>query len=931
MPQVFISHKTEEDASADKVADLLEQAGFTVWVDHRNGITPNDANWDKAIRTAIQASDFGVFLMSEKSLEPGICQAECQLVLDLDKPLYVARLKAVKPENVWLNIKMVQYADLVTDFNNGVEKLIRAIKGEPAKDLPTPSQARITGGDIMRLHLPFLNNPLRGRDEDLQFIQSDLGAYVLQIVGTGGLGKSRLCAEIARNYKNGAVWHRCEVTTDSNTLLIQLRQHVGVANDATEELVLNLLQERKPLVVIDNAEEVAPRTPKRAEYVSLLQKLIARGVSVLLTTRVVWDELKPRKHRIPTNLMLAIATQLTLDFAHTEGVPLTEAQAKTLAEAGKLHPRLIEFAVGQLHERSVERVVAQLNTLTHIDIKDALDEMVNKTVAQMSAQAKHGANAEALLRRLAILRDTFDLWAIQALAPETIRDIDTLEDALVTLQQWQFVRREDTRYRLGDLVREALGLPTDDDVFAKFADYYITIAQQFETRPPEEWRDSVDIDLPNIRFLGDELAQDPSRDWQRALAFAENTIKFVFRRMEERKWAWLEMGLQVAQHLADKARQALFMNVLGNLYSDLGDKSKALAYYEQALPLYRLVEDKGGEAATLNNIGSVYANLGDKSKALAYYEQALPLYRLVGDKGGEAATLNNIGSVYSDLGDKSKALAYYEQALPLYRLVGNKGGEANTLNNVGSVYSDLGDKSKALAYYEQALPLYRLVGDKGGEANALNNVGSVYSDLGDKSKALAYYEQALPLYRLVGNKRGEANTLNNIGIIHSDLGHKAKALLLYQQSLPFYEQIGDRHNQAAVLTNIGSVYADLGEQQLALSYYEVVLPMFREIGYISGEAITLNNVGLVYSDLGDKSKALAYYEQALPLYRMMGDNVGESSILNRIAFVHYSQKKIDEAILYLEQCIQLETELQHLDLEYHVEILKQWKDERDAQ
>jgi tetratricopeptide (TPR) repeat protein len=80
---------------------------------------------------------------------------------------------------------------------------------------------------------------------------------------------------------------------------------------------------------------------------------------------------------------------------------------------------------------------------------------------------------------------------------------------------------------------------------------------------------------------------------------------------------------------------------------------------------------------------SVYSELGEKQKALEYYSQSLPLFRAVGDRSGEATTLSNIGQVYSELGEKQKALEYYNQSLPLSRAVGDRIGEAVTLNNIG--------------------------------------------------------------------------------------------------------------------------------------------------------------------------------------------------------------------------------------------------------
>jgi CHAT domain-containing protein/Tfp pilus assembly protein PilF len=232
------------------------------------------------------------------------------------------------------------------------------------------------------------------------------------------------------------------------------------------------------------------------------------------------------------------------------------------------------------------------------------------------------------------------------------------------------------------------------------------------------------------------------------------------------------------------------------------------------------VGDRSGEATTLSNIGLVYSDLGEKQKALDYYQQALPLRRAVGDRSGEAVTLINIGAVYSALGEKQKALDYYQQALPLWRAVGDRSGEATTLSNIGLVYSDLGEKQKALDYYQQALPLRRAVGDRSGEAITLNNIGRVYDALGEKQKALDNYQQALPIMRAVGNRTGEAVTLNNIGFVYDDLGEKQKALDYYQQSLPLSRAVGDRAGEANTLNNIGFVYRDQGKPEVAINSWE---------------------------------------------------------------------------------------------------------------
>jgi predicted ATPase len=79
----------------------------------------------------------------------------------------------------------------------------------------------------MRLYLPYLSSsPLRGRETDIEDIQSSINVTspkILQLVGTGGLGKSRLAAEVALSHTSGAIWHRCSSVSEPAELIGLLR------------------------------------------------------------------------------------------------------------------------------------------------------------------------------------------------------------------------------------------------------------------------------------------------------------------------------------------------------------------------------------------------------------------------------------------------------------------------------------------------------------------------------------------------------------------------------------------------------------------------------------------------------------------------------------------------------------------------------------
>ncbi|MBE9209831.1 CHAT domain-containing protein [Nostoc sp. LEGE 06077] len=305
---------------------------------------------------------------------------------------------------------------------------------------------------------------------------------------------------------------------------------------------------------------------------------------------------------------------------------------------------------------------------------------------------------------------------------------------------------------------------------------------------------------------------------------------------------------------------------------------QAIAKFAQALVLYRQAGDRTSEGITLAYIGKIYSNFGDKYKALEYYQQSLAIDKNLGDKAGEATLLNNIGKIYSELGEKQKALDYYNQSLPLRQLVKDKAGQAITLSNIGTVYSFLGEQQKALDYYNQSLILKRQVGNKAAIASTLNSIGKTYSDLGEQQKALDYLNQSLPLFQQGGDKAGNAIAMSNIGKIYSELGEQQKALDYYNQSLPIFQQVGYKLGQAITLNNIGEVYFKLGQQQKALDYYNQSLPIFQQLRDKAREARSLYNFATVEYDKGDLHTAQTQIEKVITIVEDLRNKIDSQEL-----------------------------------------------------
>lgn len=297
--------------------------------------------------------------------------------------------------------------------------------------------------------------------------------------------------------------------------------------------------------------------------------------------------------------------------------------------------------------------------------------------------------------------------------------------------------------------------------------------------------------------------------------------------------------------------------------------------------------DRGGEASLLISIGNAYSHLGEKLKAIQSFKEALLIKQDVHDPEGEANTLNSIGFFYAEMGEKQKALEYYNQALPIYRAVGDPDGEARTLNNIGSVYSRLGENQKALDYYGRALPKYRAVGDRGGEANALTNIGIIHSHLGEKQKALDYYTEALKKYRAVGGRVGEANTLTKIGDLFSDPSEKQEALKEYEQALSIASAVNEPILEALIYHKLERNQGDTNPA-LAIFYGKQAVNLLQKVR----DNIQSLDEELQASFLASKTP---YYRDLADLLIAMGRLEEAQQVLNLLKQQEYSEYVHGEA------------------------------------
>ncbi len=132
LPRVFVAYVHEDATHAGRIFDALVSAGFNPWMDERKLLAGQ--NWARAIRNALETSDFAVCCFSHNSIrkrsgfQAEIRHAiECARRLPLDEIfLLPVRLdKCPVPTDV---AREMQYVDLFPDWDAGIARVVEAIR-----------------------------------------------------------------------------------------------------------------------------------------------------------------------------------------------------------------------------------------------------------------------------------------------------------------------------------------------------------------------------------------------------------------------------------------------------------------------------------------------------------------------------------------------------------------------------------------------------------------------------------------------------------------------------------------------------------------------------------------------------------------------------------------------------------------------------------
>ncbi|MEI6044727.1 MAG: diguanylate cyclase [Chloroflexota bacterium] len=623
------------------------------------------------------------------------------------------------------------------------------------------TQQRVRRPNNLPLGLP----ELVGREEELQRLGHLLTEHrLVSLVGSGGMGKSRLALQVGLetldNYRDGVFFVAlAAIDTNEDILLSTILTTLGLklASANLWEQLLKYLQTKEMLLVLDNFEHLL-------EQSGLLVRLLeqAPNLKLLITTR---EELKLRAEAIlelrgleypPKGMENAIsaysAMQLFVESANPTNFSFS-LDKETAPEIARICRVVQGMPLG------LKLAAAWVGIFSITEIAERLEQRALELIGQGAGQAGVGTvfdsfwellatSEQAMLAGLAVFRGGFRREAATAVSQASIFFLEAL------VHRAFLSRGEQGHYELHELLRQYLTEKLGSERTARearHADYYLTLAEKSE---PElkganqaTLLNLLEAEHHNLRTALEWYYSQTKIEEALRLASALERFWFVRGYLKEGQY-YLDWGLNKEAEVSNLVK-ARALQVRGLLAFTQGDYIIATSYLRLSLKIAEIIGDKITIAYNLHFLGNIAIQQGDYVTANNYLLRNLAIRREVGDKSGIAPALGILGLLAMYQSDYDTAKEYQLQSLAIMQEIGNTMGIADSLNYLGNITLAQGDYTAARDYFQRDLEIYRELGHKTGIAGNLYNLGFVALCQSDYLTTCKYFHESLQIRRKI--------------------------------------------------------------------------------------------------------------------------------------------------------------------------------------
>jgi predicted ATPase len=607
-----------------------------------------------------------------------------------------------------------------------------------------------------------------GRYEELRVLENALDAgETVTLVGTGGVGKSRLAVEAAERWEKRSnttavfvplAWASPESVTDAVARALEVREDQGL--DALEAIADALIAEPRALV-LDNCEDVA------AAVAVVVERLHAiPGVAILATSRsrlVTPGErvlhVQPFDAREGGAFFVARArnaeVSVEIDGADAPAIDRIVSSLDGLAIA-------IDLAAARLASLTVRELADELTNPRPYHFRSTgsseprhwtLNHVVDWSVGKLDERSQQ---MFALVSRFAGTFTEDDAVAVEGTGEPAAGALAALADqSLIVASQTPGdylmlapIRAVSARRR-GRLA-DRRGV---DERFARHMnDLAVELRERVETADQSGSRATVEARYEDFtEALAWALKSPTDRLYLTIDVFHLLVIIWADGGRFTEGLRWSERVQAATAALDRLSRGRVWYSALRIAFAAC-EYDRMLALGPQLITTFTIVNDRLGLARAYNGLAVASHATGRFDESATYVDTAFALYESLGHERGMAAALINQGNIALEgRMDPVTACERYERALEIMTRTSSDALTAVVYGNLAEAAYELHDPAASEKHARSALELLARTGDKARSAWALNSVARARLVRNDVSGARAELVRALELLELQPN------------------------------------------------------------------------------------------------------------------------------------------------------------------------------------
>ena len=626
-----------------------------------------------------------------------------------------------------------------------------------------------------------------GRERELVEVKRLLpGTRLLTLIGTGGIGKTRLAlqtvAEVIAAYRDGAWLVELAPLADPMLVPSAVAQVLGVREAPGKSLIETLCSQvkgRQLLLLLDNCEHLLEACAQLAD--ALLRN--AADLTIIATSRealhVAGEQTYPLSALSLPDLTAnaetvgrSEAVQLFVERARKQqpGFTLTAARTPVVAELCiRLDgiPLALELAAARLRSLSIEQINTRLDDRFRLLTGGPRTALPRQQTLRATLDWSYDLLAEqerAVLRRLAVFAGGFTLEAASSVASDEAIDEFAVIDILSQLVGRSLViadtDRTDARYRLLETTRayalEKLAESGETDpIQRQHAQYF---RERFDCAPDdwlrmreEDWRAVYLPEVDNVRIALDwALGSGGVAAIGIGLCSASGPMWMELSLADEGRWRIEAASARVGPDTPGLYQARLWL-WLGMLWGDAAPP-QSMPAVSLAIEHYRRLGDASGLGFSLVQLAFKLGLMDRLDEAATALAEALPLLERADLPRAFARHSEATGFLKMRIGDPASARTHYERSLSIYRRIGVQKEVLRMLGNHADLTWALGDIDAALDGFRETVSLLRAAKftTKVTLGHTLTNLSGVHTERGDLGEALAAAREGLPLLRETG-------------------------------------------------------------------------------------------------------------------------------------------------------------------------------------